>query len=125
MKGRLQYCDTELGTYEDVGTIRTKKNQDYKIEAITGKNRIEEVEVLGFRVSVRALALELDPNFLDQNIWYFKVCFPDISIKFGQRPYTIDYDGLLRIHEIEYHTVEISFTIDADEYSSYALSRHP
>jgi hypothetical protein len=125
MKGNLRYCATESGTYDDVGTVRTQKNQDYKIDAITGKNRVEEIEILGFRVYVRALSLELDPDFLDQVSWWFRIYFPNDSeyVPLGQHPYTVDYDGLLRIHEIEYHTVELSFTINYDEYESYAVEK--
>jgi hypothetical protein len=122
MKGILQYCDTEDGTYKNVGTVRARKNQDYKIEAITAKNRIEEVEELACRVYVRALCLELNTDFLDQDEWFFRVAyFDDLKmVKLGEHPYTVDYDGLLKVHEIEYHTVEISFTIEFDEYDYYS-----
>jgi len=121
MKGILQYCATEDGTYKNVGTIRSAKNQDYRIEAVTAKNRIEEVEALASRVYVRALCLELNDDFLDQDEWFFRIAYFDdlVMVKLGEHPYTIDYDGLLRFNQIEYHTVEISFTINFDEYDYY------
>ena len=123
MKGYLQYCATDDGTYKYCGTVRTRKNKDYKVDAVTGKNRIEEVETLAYRVSVRALALELNTDLLDQDEWFFRIAFYDdlIMIKLGEHPYNVDYNGLLQIHEIEYHQIEISFTIENDEYSDYAV----
>lgn len=123
MKGILQYCSTDDGTYKNCGTVRTKKNQDYKVDAVTGKGRESEIHTLGYRVTVRALALELNTDFLDEIDWYFRIAFFDdlLMIKLGSHAYSIDYNGLLQIHEIEYHTIELSFYIDNDEYEDYAV----
>jgi len=122
MKGLLQFCATENGSYLNVGTLRSRKRKAYTVDPIIGKNRIEQAEIVGFRVRATALALTLHASFLDEIQWYFRVKFPDDSlmIKLGQHYYTIDYDGLVVLNEIEYHQVDLDFTIDIDDYSDYS-----
>ena len=122
MRGYLQYCATENGTYLDVGTLRSRKRKSYTVEAIQGKNRIGQAELIGFRVRVTALALTLHANFLDATEWWFRVKYEDDSkmIKIGEHSFTLDYDGLVVLNEIEYHQVDLDFTIDVEDYYDYS-----
>jgi len=122
MKGVLQYCDTDDGSYKDVGTLRSRKRKSFKIENLSDVSREDEREPVGYRVRVTELALELNTDFLDQDQWYFRVYFPDDvkAIKLGQHHYLLHYDGLVTINGIEYHQVELDFTIGGDEYNNYS-----
>ena len=123
MKGKLQYCSTDSGTYKNVGTIVLRKNKAYEVKPITENLRNGNKETVAFRVTAQIIALELNTDFLDQQQWYFRVAFFDdlLMIKLGQHFYQITYNGLININEIEYHKYELSFIIDYDEYDTYAV----
>jgi|SRR3989337_229378 len=131
MKGILQYCDTVDGTYLNCGTIRTKNNQDYSVEAITMNDREDNIITIGYKITVNAKALELDASFRDEEQWYFRILFPspgavtppvpDMIINLGLKSYNLDYDSLLQRHDIEYHIIKITFTIATDNFIYYAI----
>ena len=122
MQGILQYCATEDGTYKDVGTLRSRKRKSFKIDNLSDLSRESEREPIGYRVRVVELALALNTDFLDSTQWYFRMYFPDDAkmIQLGQHHFLLHYDGLVTINEIEYHQVELDFTIGGDEYNSYS-----
>ena len=84
MVGRLQYSSTGAGgSYADVGTIRLMRGRDYKVEAITGKNREDDLEILGYKIKVQATVQNLPSNFLDNDSYYFRICFKEESQVIG------------------------------------------
>jgi len=123
LKGILQYCSTDDGTYKNVGTIRLRKNKAYEVKAITDKSRIGDEETICYEVKIQLIALELNTDFLDQSEWFFRMAFFDdlVMIKLGERYYQVDFNGLININEIVYHKVELSFMIDIDEYPDFAV----
>lgn len=122
MKGKLQYCLTDGGTYKNVGTVVLRKNKAYQVKPITDSSRIGDVETIAYKVTVSIIALTLNTDFLDATEWFFRVAFLEdlVMIKLGERYYQISYNGLININEIEYHKVDLTFTVDVDEYSDFA-----
>jgi hypothetical protein len=113
MKGTLQYCATVDGVYADVGTSKTKNDNEYKIESIVARNRIDEPEVIGQRVYIQAKYLALHANFLDEIEWFFKFVFSDASEEaLGERPYQLSTDYLPERNDIEFYIVNIEFEQD-------------
>jgi hypothetical protein len=123
MKAILQYASASGGPYKNCGTIRSSKNQDYKVTALTDDNRLGEPETIGYEIKIQALILTLNTDFLDLDTWYFRLVFPnDLEmILLGERKYIIDFDGLITRHGIVYHTISLNFNIDPDEYADYAV----
>lgn len=124
MKGILQYCSTVDGTYKNVGTVRLRKNKSYIVKPITDESRVGDKETIAYEVNIRLIALELNTDFLDEIQWYFRIAFFDdlIMVLLGQRYYQVEYNGLTNINEIQYHKVELSFTINYDEYADFAVA---
>ena len=122
MKGYLQYSLDDV-TYKDCGTVRTRKGQGYKLKALSNPDRVGDIYPDGWRVQVKATALELNTDFLDYVTHYFRIVYYTEMemIKLGSRPYLIDYDGILVIREIEYHVISLDFFIESDEYGDYAI----
>ena len=84
MIGKLQYSSTGAGgSYVDVGTIRLMRGKDYKVEAITGKGREDDVEILGYKIKVQATIQNLPSNFLDNDQYYFRIAFKEESQVIG------------------------------------------
>ena len=123
MKAILQYCDTVDGTFKNVGTVRYRKNKDYKVEAITDKNRQGNSETVGYQVTVNALCATLNTDFRDQDSWYFRVAFFDdlTMIALGLQYWSADYDAAVVIHGREYHLVNLTFTIGIGDYETYTV----
>ena len=123
MKGKLQYCATENGTYKNAGTVVLRKNKSYQVKPITDNSRIGAKETIAYNVTVSIIALELNTGFSATPLWYFRIAFFDDlkMIKLGQRYYQVSYNGLININEIEYHRIDIKFTIDKDEYDDFGF----
>ena len=84
MVGKLQYSSTGAGgSYLDLGTIRLMRGKDYKVSSITGKNREDDVEILGYKIKVQATVQNLPSNFLDNDKYYFRILFKDESQVIG------------------------------------------
>lgn len=122
MKGILQYSDADSGTYKEVGTVRPKRGQDVQIKPITIVNpRLDEKEDTAYRVQVTAVSHNLNTDFLDEDLWYFRIVYPDEGkmIKLGERRYSKKYNSLIQRHGIVYFTVTLDFTIDYDSFDTY------
>ena len=124
MKAILQYCLTVDGTYKNIGTVRLKK-KDYTVKPQLISNREGEPETAGYIVKARCVCLELNTDFLDYQEWFFRLGFFDPTemdmILLGQHPYKIDFNGLITMNNRVYHSVDIEFTIEYDEYEDYAV----
>jgi hypothetical protein len=127
MKAKLQYCEIPDGAYQDCGTLRDQKKRDYKITPVKGNNRIDEPEIIGYKVQVNTLNLELDSAFLDQEQWYFRLYFPNIDkeIKLGLHPYLLDFNGLINRGSITADQIKLEFYITKDEYKAYSVPNLP
>ena len=121
MKGILQYCSTDDGTYKNVGTSRSANDHQYTVIPITGKNRINEPEIMGYKVNVQAKVLELNTDFLDYTQWYFRFIFTTEleMIKLSQRTYTVDYDAQITRNEIMFYIVRVEFEITTSDLDDY------
>ena len=121
MKAILQYASAVDGPYKNCGVVRPKRNQDYKVSRITEDTRLGLPELIGYEVSVTALAIELNTDFLDDSTWYFRLVFPSEleMILLGSRPYFLDFDGLIQRNEILYHSIQLIFFIGISDYSDY------
>ena len=114
MKGFLQYCSTEEGTYAYVGAVKPFKDQVFKIDPIKVNDYDDYPESVTYRITCRALCHELASGFLNENEWYFRIYFPDDSkkIMLGQRRYHITYDPQLLRNELEYYYIDLEFNSD-------------
>lgn len=124
MKALLQYASVEEGPYKTCGTLRSKDNHDYKLTKITGEDRLEQPEMLGFEVQLTSLALTLNTDFLNAQQWYFRLIYiTELEmIELGQRNYMIDHDGLIARNGIVYHTISLQFVVtDPTQYADYAV----
>ena len=121
MKAILQYSDADDGVYKNVGTVRTADNQDYKILPIIGQNRVGESVTIGYQIEVRARALTLNTDFLNNDSWYFRLLYSEEAemIKLGSREYTIEFDFLSKRREIRFYTIVLLFQILKSELSDY------
>lgn len=122
MKGILQYCSTESGTYKSVGTLRTRKDQGFNIKPITGENRQGDKEDVAYKVTVEATCLTLNSDFLDADQWYFRIIYPtELTMrKLGQRLYSKEKDGQLTRRVYERNIIKVEFTISRSDYDTYA-----
>ena len=76
MVGRLQYSATgAAGSYNDLATIRPLRGREYKVEAVTGKNRNDDVEILCYKITTQITLRSLPANFLDNVKYYFRIYF--------------------------------------------------
>lgn len=119
MKAKLQYYDDPL--WFDCGTVRALDGNDYKVTAIIGRNSENDPECIGYKVTVVARILELDSGFLSSDQYSFKLKDLDSGdfINLSQRKYMVDYDGLIKRNDIEYHTIRLEFEIPIASYGSY------
>jgi len=84
MVGKLQYSSTgNLFTYADVGTIRPLNGRDYKVDAVKGKNREDDLEILGYKIKTQITVQNLPANFLDNDKYYFRILSIDESQVIG------------------------------------------
>ena len=84
MVGKLQYSSTgNYDTYADVGSIRLMRGKDYKVEAITGKNREDDVEILGYKIKLKTTVQNLPTGFLTNDKYYFRIFFKEESQVIG------------------------------------------
>ena len=123
MRGFLQYCATVDGTYKDGGTLRSIK-KGYIISPVTGENRAGEKEIVGFNVKVSAQLINQNTDIFDNQEWFWRIKYEDDlhMIKFGEHPYTVEFDSQLARNTVKYHRINISFYIAYDEYEDYAVS---
>ena len=122
MNGILQFGDGATPiTYKYLGTVRPNKKRSFAINAVKGSNRAGEPEIIGFKVVVEAIAKDLESTFLDSDQHNFRIIYPDSleMIELGLRYYVIDYDGLLKRHGIEYHTIRLEFIIPVSQLKTY------
>jgi len=76
MVGRLQYSSTgSAGTYNDIATIRPLNGRDYKVTSVKGKNRNDNVEVLCYKIKVKAKFRSLPSTFLNNDQYYFRIYY--------------------------------------------------
>ena len=76
MVGRLQYSATgAAGSQNDLATIRPMRGREYKVEAVTGKNRNDDVEILCYKITVQITLCSLPANFLDNDQYNFRIYF--------------------------------------------------
>ena len=76
MVGRLQYSATgAAGSQNDLATIRPMRGREYKVEAVTGKNRNDDVEILCYKITAQITVRTLPANFLDNDQYNFRIYF--------------------------------------------------
>jgi len=125
MRGYLQYCSTDDGTYKDAGTLRSVK-KEYKVSPVIIENRAGEKETAGFNVNVSAQLITQNTDIFDELEWYWRIKFADDlkMIKLGEHPYTVEFDAQLSRNTVKYHRINISFYIPYDEYEDYAVTTY-
>jgi hypothetical protein len=113
MRGTLYYSADGLADWERVGTSKTKGDQELRIESIIARNRINNPEVIGQRVYIKAKYLALHEDFLDEIEWYFRFILSDSSeITINQRKYILDTDYTPERNDITFYTVTIEYEKD-------------
>ena len=122
MKGYLQYCATDDGTYKDGGTLRSIK-KDYIISPVIMENRAGEKEDVGYNIKVSAQLINQNADIFDEEEWFWRIKYAnDLQmIKLGEHPYTKEFDSQLARNTVKYHKINISFHILFDEYEDYAV----
>ena len=51
------------------------RGREYKVEAVTGKNRNDDVEILCYKITVQITLCSLPANFLDNDQYNFRIYF--------------------------------------------------
>jgi len=79
--------------------------------------------VIGDGDAIIAFSSWLDNYFLSKGTWYFRLYFPAESkkIALGSRNYFLDHDSFINRNKIVIHLINLSFMIDKDDYSDYAI----
>lgn len=123
MKARLQYAKVGSTAYKDVGVLRSE-DKDYSLEGLSDRSETGARILVGYKVSVRCVMLNLNTDFLDQTGYLFRLFSFENSlakvINLGEREYISSFDALMSRNEINYHVVELEFVIKASEYKAYS-----
>lgn len=127
MKGILQYCSTDDGTYKNVFTERPRDNHLFTVEKIERVNpRTKVPTLIGYRCKIRAIGTEFNTDFLDNESWYFRYIFSTelTMIKLGSHYYRGDFDGLIKRNTKVFHTIHIEFTMSISDYDTYTSAEN-
>lgn len=118
MRAYLQFYDT---TWKDCGTVRPLTGNDFKITSIVGRDSENTPECIGYKVTVNSRIITIHADLLDEDEWNFRLYDPvnDTIIDLYTHKYLIDYDGLIKRNNIEYHTIRLEFEIGISSYESY------
>lgn len=125
MRAILQYANVQTGPYKSAGIVRTRDEQDYRIEDITVDDRVDNPVLVGYDVRVRGRALEAQIGINNKTSYHWRLLFPkeQLYIYLGSRAFRMRHDGQLSRASIVYHDVLLNFSIDADEYDDYAAGQ--
>lgn len=121
MKGVLQYSATAGSGYKNVGTERSIDNLSYTVKPVDSKNRIDEPEIVYYKVDLKTKLTMLDSGFNGAAIWHFRLYYPKElkRIYLGERQCLREYSGEIDRQKIEYHILNLKFNIRTDEHSDY------
>ena len=121
MKQLLEYSQDGLTGWQSFGVVRPRSGQLYRVSAVDRENRAGAVVPAGYGFDLIGQALTLSVTFLDQDEYFWRVTFPEITasnvILLGEHPYVFDFDSLADRNRIFQYQISISF-----KFSSNLLS---
>jgi len=113
VKGILEHSILAGGPFLTFGDIRPHAGKSYRVEGLPSIDRAGQGEPLGYSVSVAARALTIPDTFLDNDKYFWRIDYAEISLNLplGEHPYIFNFDARHEQNKIFHYDITINFNV--------------